>query len=87
MSVSTELLIKYQTNTCISDAIKTHVIHTTRKGKLTLLCAPFILSDSVRLLHFHTNSYNNAATQCNVEGSQRTMGYLSVNNLVISVSH
>ena len=53
-----------------ANAIKTQVIHTTRQVKLILLFFPVILNYSVRSLYSHTNSYNNAVTQCHVDGSK-----------------
>ena len=54
--------------------METEVIHTTRKGKSILLFFPLILNYSVgsrdRCIS-HTNSYNNAITQCHVDGNQR----------------
>ena len=58
------------------NAIKTQVIHTTRKGKSILLIFSLTLNYSVRLLYSHTNSYNKAVTQRLVDGSQRSLGYL-----------
>ena len=37
-----------------------------------------ILNYCVHSLYSHTNSYDNAATQCNVDGSQRSLGYLTI---------
>ena len=53
------------------NAIKTYVIHTTRKAKSILLFFPpyFELFRTIDI--FHTNSYNNAITQCHVDGAQR----------------
>ena len=51
--------------------MKTEVIHTTRKGKSVLVYFPLILNYSVRSIYSHTNSYNNAITQCHVDGTQR----------------
>ena len=41
-----------------------------------------ILNYSVRSLYFHTGSYNNAVTQCHVDGSQRSSGYLWIYNSI-----
>ena len=51
--------------------MKTEVERTTRKGKSILLFFPLILNYSVRSIYYHTNSYNNAITQCHVDGAQR----------------
>ena len=51
--------------------MKTEVIHTTRKGTSILLVFHLILNDSVGSIYSHTNSYNNAITQCHVDGAQR----------------
>ena len=55
------------------NAMETQVIHTTRKCKPIFFIFPpyFVLS-----LYSHTNSYNNAITQCHVDSSQRSLAYL-----------
>ena len=44
--------------------------------KLNSLIFPLIMNYSVWSLYSHTNSYNNAVTQCHVDGSQRSLDYL-----------
>ena len=53
-----------------------------RTGKSILLFFPLfwnILHDRHIRTYSRTNFYNNAVTQCNVDGSQRSLGYLCVN--------
>ncbi len=54
--------------------MKTEVIHTTRKVESILLFFFLILNYSVGSIYSHTNSYNNAVTQCHVDGAHRAWG-------------
>ena len=64
------------------NAIKTQVIQTTEQVNRFYYFFPLfwtILPDRYVRTYSHTNSYNNAVTQCHVDGSQRSLGYLCAN--------
>ena len=60
--------------------METEVIHTTRKGKSILLYYPLILN--YRCIS-HTNSYNNAITQCHVDRNQRAWATCEISGNII----
>ena len=49
-----------------------HKLYTHSKRYVDVIVFPLILNYSVRSLYSHTNSYDNAVTQCHVDGAQRT---------------
>ena len=48
-----------------------HRLYTHQKRRVYVIIFSLILNYSVQSLYSHTNSYNNAVTQCHVDGAQR----------------
>ena len=63
------------------NAIKTQVMQTTEQVNRFYIFSLILkyLNDRYIRTYSHTNSYNNAVTQCHVDGSQRSLEYLCVN--------